>query len=125
MDIRPIRHWFVRSGHGRSDYRIVGRSLPEAVQQNFGTIARVHHPIGSVAGYRLKAVTLRAVDPRTTSGGRTFSELVIEAWGLPLAHRPADPWPVTTVVTIEATPEDVPADTVVYQAPPAEEETRA
>jgi len=92
-------------GNNRSDYRISGNGLIEAIEAEFPRIANESN-IGNAAGYKL--VSAKAEYRAGILGGKGGVVLSIEHLGAPLAHRAADPEPKVSEVWIYAAPEDLP-----------------
>lgn len=93
-------------GNNRSDYRISGETIVDAIEADFMRIAKDAN-IGNAAGYKL--VSVKAEYRSGILGGQGGVVLRIEHLGAPLAHRAADPEPKVSDVWIYAAQEDLPA----------------
>ena len=95
---------FSVKGNNRSDFRISGETLVEAIEAEFPRIANEAN-IGNAAGYKL--VSVKAEYRSGILGGKGGVVLSIEHLGAPLAHREADPEPNVSEVWIYASQEDL------------------
>jgi hypothetical protein len=72
-----MRHWSIHTHSTQADFRISGDTLPSAIEDHFGTIAR-QAGVGTAAGYQLQSVEL------VPEGNGTRAYLRIRAKGMHL-----------------------------------------